>query len=269
MTHPVRIRLANCTLAGDVSGPEGARWVVLLHALSASRAMWEGLMPALTAQHRVLRLDARGHGESTAAPAPYRMHDLVGDVVSAMDQFDIAKADVVGLSMGGMTALGLALDHPGRVRRAICANGRAAFPPPVVAAWGARAAAVAEGGLAAVVEDTLSRWFTPATTRTRPAVIEAVRRMILATSPEGFRGCALALQGLDYDRRLGEISVPTLYLCGALDGAAPPDVMQAMATATPGASLTILPEAAHLSNIEAPEPFAAAVLGFLQPEVGA
>ena len=253
------------TLAARADGAIGKPWVVLAHALGCDMSLWDGLVPALTATHRVLRYDARGHGASDASPGPYSFDGLAGDMVAVMDHAGVEQADIIGLSMGGMTALGIALGHPGRVRRIVCANARAAFPPAGVTMWSDRAAAVAQGGMAAVVDDTLARWFVDATRTNRPEAIDHARRMILATSTEGYRGCAAALGSLDYLDRLGGIGCPALYIAGEFDGAAPPEAMATMAAATPEARFELLAGVAHISVLEAPDAFAGAVTAFLAP----
>ncbi|WP_431301081.1 3-oxoadipate enol-lactonase [Tabrizicola sp. BL-A-41-H6] len=265
MTAPVMVQTSATTLATRVDGAEGLPWLIMSNSLGADMSMWEAQLPALTAKRRVLRYDTRGHGASadSAPPGPYDFKDLTGDVIALMDHYGIDSADIVGLSMGGMTALGLAIDHGARVHRAVCANARAAFPPPGIAMWDQRSAAVAAGGMAAVADDTVDRWFTPATRNLRPELARHAMRMILATSPEGYMGCTAALKGLAYLSRLSEIAVPMLYIAGAEDTGAPPAAMAEMQAATPGAALVVLPDVAHISNIEAPEAFNAVVTGFL------
>jgi 3-oxoadipate enol-lactonase len=122
--------------------------------------------------------------------------------------------------------------------------------------------------MAAIAEETLTRWFTPLTAAERPALVQSARQMILATPPDGYRGCCGALEKLDYLNRLGTMRVPVLYLAGEADPAAPPAAMEDMAKATPGGQFVILPKAAHLSNLEEPVAFAAAVLRFLELDEG-
>lgn len=247
-------------LAVRLDGDAGLPWLILSNSLATDADLWDGQMPMLTAERRVLRYDTRGHGGSRVPHGPATMADLVGDVVALMDHFAIDRADVAGLSLGGMTAIGLALHHPHRLRRAVCACARAEFPEAGRAMWDSRAATVTAGGVAAIAEETLARWFTPAAD---PQVVAAARQMVLGTSDAGYLACVAALKGLDYARDLGKITVPMLYLAGGQDGATPPAVMQAMATATPGAQFSSLPDAAHIANMECPQAFNAALSAFL------
>lgn len=250
------VKSGDATLSVLIEGEAGKPWLLLSNSLAADLHMWDDQMPLLTRTHRVIRYDTRGHGQSSAPQGPYSFDMLVGDMVAVLDHAGSDKADVMGLSLGGMTALGLALAHPGRVGRMIVCDARADNPPPFVASWDDRIAAIQAGGMEAVVEGTLARWFSPdapQSPRDRAAA------MIRATSVTGYIGCARALQGLSYFKDLGNITAPVLYLAGAEDMGAPKDVMQAMADATPGATFVALPGLAHVPNMEAPAVFDAAI----------
>lgn len=250
-------------LATFVSGRSDGPWIVLSNSLGASQVMWRPQMPLFERHYRVLAYDARGHGDSEAPQGPYSMADLVGDVLALMDHYGIDKADVAGLSMGGMTGLGLALDHRDRLNRLICCDARADATPAFIQSWDQRIAAVEAGGMQAVLEGTMQRWFTQPFRERETAVMAEMRAMVLKTSVAGYVGCARALQGLDYLKRLGDITTPTLYVVGAQDEGTPPDVMRAMAEATPGARYVELPDAAHIANVNNPQAFNNAIGDFL------
>lgn len=247
-------------LSVRVEGHEGLPWLILSNSLATDMSLWDPQMPALLAQRRVLRYDARGHGTSPPPAGPSTMTDLVADVIGLMDHFGIGQADVMGLSLGGMTAMGLALHHPARVRRAVCACARAVFPEPGKALWDQRAALVAQGGVTAIADETLARWFTP---QVAAAIVDHARRMILGTSSEGYLSCVAALKGLNYADRLPQMQVQMLYLAGEHDGAAPPAVMSAMAGATPGSHYATVSAASHIANLEQSAAFTATVTPFL------
>lgn len=258
------VRSNGVDLATRVEGDEGRPWLVLLNSLATHAGMWDGVMPVLTRTHRVLRYDARGHGASGTPPGPYGFPDLVADLLGLMDQYRIGRADLLGLSMGGMTALGAAIHHGDRVRRVICCGARADAVPPFVANWDARIAAIRDaGGIEGVVEASLERWFTPAFRAAHPEAVTAAAAMIGTTDPRGYVACADALKRLDYKRSLGRVAAPALFVCGASDGAAPPAVMREMAALTPGSTYAEVDPGAHLFVIENPDGFGAAVGGWL------
>ena len=246
-----------------VDGDPGKPWIVLSNSLGANLSMWAPQIEALTRTHAVLRYDTRGHGGSDAPEGPYRFADLIDDVLGVMDAHDIEQAAFMGLSMGGMTGLGLALDHADRITRVVCADGRADAPEPFRAMWDQRIAAVESGGLAAIVEGTLASWLTEDWRAAHPEKLAAIRDMVLGNDPAGYIACCLALKELDYLRRLGEVAIPVLYVGGSHDKGASPETMQAMADATPGGVYREVPNAAHVANINAPDAFNFAIGSFL------
>lgn len=260
-----RVTLASgVTLNTKVDGSEDAPWLILSNSLGANLSMWDPQIDFLTKTYRVLRYDTRGHGQSDVPAGPYTFDDLVGDVVGLMDAKSIETAAFMGLSMGGMTGLGLSLNHADRISRVVCADGRADAPPPFVAMWDQRMAAVADGGLEAIADGTLGTWLTEAWRQAHPAETAAVRDMVTATNPDGYIACCKALQKLDYLKSLGAAKTPILYVGGSNDIGAAPEVMTAMADATPGGRFVEIPDAAHVANINAPKAFNAAVADFLE-----
>jgi 3-oxoadipate enol-lactonase len=251
-------------LAAVVSGREqGAPWLVLSNSLGATMMMWEPQLASLQQRYRILSYDARGHGASEAPPGPYAFDDLVADVIALMDRFGIGGASFMGLSLGGMTGLGLAIRHPDRLARLVCCDARADAPAPYVQGWNDRLAAVEKGGLAAIMPDTMERWFVERWRRENPDELRRFQEAFLATSRQGYRGCVAALQQLDYLKDLGQIRCPVLYVAGEKDMAASPATMQAMADATPQGQLAVVPDAAHLSCVDNGAAFRAAVAPFL------
>lgn len=261
MTEVERIAVNGATLAARVDGAAGKPWLVCSNSLACTLESWDGQMDTFTRTHRVLRYDTRGHGRSSAPGGPYSLATFVADLVRLMNHFGIKQADMVGLSMGGMTGLGLALTHPERLRSLVCCAARADAIPPFIESWNTRIAAIrAAGGMEGVVDFTIERWFTEGFRAARPDVIEQARGMIRACDTEGYIACAEALKGLDYKRGLGGIKAPVLYVAGASDGGAPPAAMKEMADLTPGARFVEIAPAAHIISMENPAAFNA-VLG--------
>jgi 3-oxoadipate enol-lactonase len=199
--------------------------------------MWDAQIDAFAATRRVLRYDTRGHGQSGAGKAPYDFDMLTGDILALFDALGIERADFVGVSLGGMTGLALALRAPDRVHRLVCSDARADAPEPYRAIWDANIARLHAEGLGALIEPTLARWFTGDFLRApeNAATLKGVRDMIAATSPTGYEGVGRLLQSLDLLGRLGDLGCPTLYVTGAADMAAPVAVVREMADRTPDA----------------------------------
>jgi 3-oxoadipate enol-lactonase len=262
MTAQLAVDRGGFKLAAYIDGQgEGAPWIVLSNSLGASAMMWEPQLELLGKRYRILRYDTRGHGASDAPPSPYSFADLVGDVIALMDHVGIAKASYMGLSLGGMTGLGLAIHNGDRFDRMVICDARADNPPAFVQSWDDRLAAMDKGGLAAILEASMERWFVERWRAAKPDKLAQFKEIYLLT--KGFRGCAEALKRLDYLKDLGRIAIPILYVGGAKDMGAPPEVMRAMAEATPGARFAEIPDAAHLPNVDNTEGFNAAIGAFL------
>ncbi len=247
------------SVAGD--GP----WLVLSNSLASDRGMWRRQLAELQARFTVLGYDTRGHGQSSVSEDEFGFDTLAADVIALMDHLDIERARIMGLSMGGMTGLALALAHPGRVERVVCCDARADAPDGFKAMWDGNIALLDSGGMDAVAERTMPRWFSPAF-RADPAnasLLTSVREMILRTPPEGYRKAARCLQTLDLLRSLGQVRRPVHFIVGELDPGAPLPVVQDMAARVAGAQVHVIPGAAHLSNLESPDAFLAAALAQL------
>ncbi len=237
-------------------------WLVLSNSLASDRGMWRPQLAALQARFTVLGYDTRGHGQSSVSEDAFGFDTLAADVIALMDHLGVDRARVMGLSMGGMTGLALALAHPDRVGRVVCCDARADAPDGFRAMWDDNIALLDSGGMDAVAERTIPRWFSPAF-RADPAnasMLASVREMILRTPPEGYRKAARCLQTLDLLRSLDQVSLPVHFIVGELDPGAPLPVVRDMAARVSGAGVHVIPGAAHLSNLENPDAFLAAAL---------
>ena len=246
-------------------GPRDAQVVVLSHSLAANLTMWEPQAQALSQDYRVIRYDTRGHGASEVPTGEYSFAQLTGDVIALLDTLGITRAHFAGLSLGGMTALGLALEYPTRIASICAANCTAQAPAGAAAMWDERINNARSQGMAALVEPTVKRWFTAEMLSTRADEVEPVRRMIATTPVAGYVGCGAALKTLAYRERLAELRLPALFIAGAQDAAVPVAVMADMHARVPGSRLLELP-AAHLSNLECAAAFNAALKDFLRAQ---
>ena len=249
-------------LAFDDSRGDGEP-VMLAHAIGCDRRMWDDLAARLAESFRVIRFDARGHGRSPVPPRPYSLGGLAGDACALLDRLAIGKAHWVGLSMGAMIGMAFALEHPERLGRLVLANTTSSYGPEGCAMWEARAKAVKEGGLEAIKDMVMSRYFSEGFRAARPDVVASVAKRFLATPTEGYLGCCDAIAELDFTADLSAIHNRTLVIAGAADAGTPPAMAEVIAGRIPGAQLCVIPEAAHLSAVEKPDEFAALVKAFL------
>jgi len=243
----------------DGHGP----WLTLSHSVGTSHAMWAPQMAALTAHYTVLRVDTRGHGGSASPPGPYHMRDLAGDVIALWDLLGVGKSHWLGLSMGGMIGQTLAISAPERLARVVLANTTGRGPQNAAALWADRAATARAKGMSAMVEGSLSRWFTEPYRLANPAVMASVRALIEGSNPDGYADCCIAIGAVDTLAALLQVRLPVLIIGGDSDQATTPQMAQALHEHLVGSQLCILEQAAHMSNFEQAERFNHAVLEFL------
>ena len=249
----------------QIDGPDGAPWITFSNSLATNVAMWDDQAALLAGDWRVLRYDQRGHGATDVTAPPYSFDLLASDVIALWDALGIKRSVFCGLSMGGTTGVGLAIDHPERLSAFAGCDLRYDSDAAFVKAWDERIAKAREGGMGGMAMPTATRWFTDAfaADAANKPVIDKICGMIRTTPLDGFIGCSNALQNIAYGERLDRITVPTLFISGEHDPAANPSYMGPMTEAVAGSSLIVIPDAGHISNMENPAAFNDGLTGFL------
>ncbi|MGE5523953.1 MAG: alpha/beta fold hydrolase [Rhodospirillaceae bacterium] len=239
-------------------------WVTMSHSLACNISMWDEQAALLVKNgYRVLRFDTRGHGRSPAPAGDYTLEQLADDVHELFAEVGITRTHWVGLSMGGMIGETYALKYPGVFQSMVLADTTSRRPRGADTMWGERIRVAREQGMDALVESTLARWFTVPYRKARPDVMKRIGEDIRNTPVAGFAGCCHAISKVDVLERLPEIQCRVLIMVGEHDHGTPPEMARQIHENLPGSSLLVIPSAAHLSNIEQPEIFNRALLGFL------
>lgn len=244
-----------------VDGPDGGLPVVFANSLGTDLRVWDAMLPLLPKGLRIVRYDKRGHGLSESFPAPYAMDDHVADLAALLDTLGISGAVVVGLSIGGLIAQGLAASRPDLVRALVLMD--TAHRIGTAESWNARIEAIRSGGLESIADAVMERWFSAAFRETRADDVLGWRNMMVRTPVEGYIGSCTAIRDTDYGVEAAALSVPTLALCGSNDLATPPDLVRATAALIPGARFELIDGPGHLPPVEAPERTAELVAGFV------
>lgn len=248
----------------EISGNDPHKpWVTLAHSLACNLTMWDGAVVALATRFNVLRYDTRGHGGSSCPSGAYTFEQMAGDVVGLLDALGIERTHFVGLSMGGMIAQHLVLLTPNRIDRLVISSSTSRMPPESAPVWEVRLAKARELGMAALVDETLGRWFTAGFAARHPETLARIGQQVLSTPVAGYSGCAEAIRRLDVTARIAAIRRPTLVIVGADDPGTPPALSETIAREIPGARLEVIPAASHLCCIEQPEVFNRLVTDFL------
>ena len=259
----MKIQANDIQINYELSGRDDAPVVMLSHSLASSLVMWNPQLDVLESNFKVLRFDTRGHGDSDAPGGKYTLEMLAADAVALLNALEIDAVHFVGLSMGGMIAQNLALDHGNRLKSLTLCDTSAIMPDEVQPIWQQRIDAAREKGLQDQVDETLERWFTPEYLSQNSLQVEMIRRQILATPVVGYIGCSEAIRYLDNLKRLSEIDIPTLIIVGEEDPGTPVAASEAMQDRISGSKLVVLPDARHLSNIEQSGAFNEALMDFL------
>jgi 3-oxoadipate enol-lactonase len=244
---------------------EGAeRPVLFLNSLGTDLRLWDKVIPQLPGI-RAIRMDTRGHGLSDCPPPPYGMGALVRDAEAVLEALGVTGAVVVGCSLGGMMAQGLAVKRPDLVAALVLSNTAARIG--TVEMWHERIVAVQAEGVAALAETVLARWFPPAFHAT--AEFAAWRNMLVRTPADGYAGCAAAIAGTDFYTPLSGLRLPVLGIAGSADGSTPPDLVRETVELVPGARFALIRGAGHLPMVDKAGEYAAALGTFLDGLPGA
>ena len=242
-----------------IPGPQGLVPMVLSNSLGTDHSLWDFQVAAFSRRHAVWRYDTRGHGESDKPHGDYSIGRLGKDLVAIIDAIGAGPVDLCGVSIGGMTALWVALHAPDRVRRVVLANTAAQIGDAGM--WSERINTVRTDGPRALADATMARWFTPEFRAARPEVVARFHSTIAQSDADGYAGCCAALRDADLRELAPRVACPALVVTGRHDPATPPAQGRWLAEQIPGARLVEL-DAAHLSNVERSAEFNAAVLNF-------
>ena len=244
-----------------LEGKLGLPVLMLSHSIGTDHAMWDPQVSSLLPYFQILRYDIRGHGASDAPSGDYTIEQLAQDALLLTDSLNIDKFAFCGISLGGAIGQWLASNGPARLSKVVLANASPQFGPP--ANWETRRTTVLRDGTAAIADLAMSRFFSPQQLGSSEA--SSVRSVLLGTDRTGYAGCCAALRDFNHTASLPKIQVPTLVIAGDRDVSTPwtghGDIL---AREIPGARSVQLP-AAHLSNLERPRSFTAALLDFLPP----
>jgi 3-oxoadipate enol-lactonase / 4-carboxymuconolactone decarboxylase len=256
------VSVGNTRLFYRLEGSPGKPVLVLSHSIGCDHGMWAPQVGDLLPHFQVLRYDTRGHGASDAPKGEYSIELLGRDAIALVDSLGIGNFAFCGLSMGGAIGQWLAINTPQRLTHLILANTSPYFHPH--SNWENRIRMVNEGGMAAIADMAMQRFFSPETLAPGDQYASSIRSVILGTNPVGYLGCCAALRDVDHRKLLPRVKIPTLVIVGDRDVSTPWDGHgEVLAQKICGARVVRLP-AAHLSNLSRARSFTTALLDFLQ-----
>ena len=244
----------------EVTGPEDGPPVVFANSLGTSLHLWDPILPYLPDGLRIVRFDKRGHGKSDVPDAPYTMGQLVSDAEAVCDAAKVQDALFVGLSVGGMIAQGLAVKRPDLIRAMVLPNTAAKIGNPKFRQD--RIDAVRAGGMAAIADSVITRWFGRDFCAT-PDMLPW-HKMLSDTPAEGYVGVCAAIAGTDFYTPTSGLRIPTLGIAGSEDQSTPPDLIRETVDLIPGSQFALMRRAGHLPCVEDPAGYARLLVDFMR-----
>lgn len=238
------------------------RPVVLLHCLGVDHRFWDYAGIPL-GRYSLIRYDLPGHGATPVPDQPFDIADLSEQLADVLAEERIARAHVVGISLGGLIAQRFAADHPDRVDGLVLVDTTPRYTDEMRAMWADRAATARSAGVAKLVDGLLAIWFTQDAIAGDGPGVRYVREALTRASGEGYALACEALSRADLRDVLGSIRARTLVVCGDADIPSFIDAARALHGAIPGAQLEWLPGARHAAPVERPERFGALLQRFL------
>lgn len=227
--------------------------VLFINSLGTDLRLWDRVLPPGV---QAIRYDLPGHGQSRVQ-GPFGMGDLVADAAALLDHLGVRDALVVGCSIGGMVAQGLAAERHDLVRAMVLTTTAAKIGTEAM--WADRIAAIRSGGIEAIADAVIDRWFSRSFADRAPW-----RAMLTRTTVDGYVGCCEAIAGTDLFDSTARLRLPTLAIAGSEDGSTPPDMVRETADLIPGSRFELIRRAGHLPSVEAPEKFAALIQEFIK-----
>lgn len=250
------------SLAFSDSETPSNRTIVFAGSLGSTYDMWADQLVALAPSARVIAYDHRGHGDSDVPLGPYSIDDLGMDALRLLDSLELDQVCFVGLSLGGMVGMWLAINAPHRLEKLVLLCTSAHMPD--AGPWLERSRAVREAGTASIAPMVVSRWLTEEFAETHPDLVEFMEQMVSNTSDEGYSACCEAIAALDLRDGLTDVNVPTLVIAAGNDPSTPAaTAVEPIAQAIPGAQYVVVEDAAHLVNMQQPAEISGLLRAFL------
>ncbi|MEX0344487.1 MAG: 3-oxoadipate enol-lactonase [Rhizobiaceae bacterium] len=243
---------------GDATKPV----IVFSNSLGTDFRIWDGVIDRLGGGIRTIRYDKRGHGLSEATPAPYAMTDHVNDLAALLDHLGVSGAAIIGLSVGGMIAQGLAALRPDLVSSLVLSD--TAHKIGTAEMWDERISAIRSGGFAALADTIMERWFTPEFRSPDNPDFVGYLGMLTSTNADGYTGTCAAIRDCDLTESTRALAIPALCIVGDQDGSTPPELVRSTAELIDGARFEVVAGAGHLPCIEQPAATTVLINDFLK-----
>jgi 3-oxoadipate enol-lactonase len=254
--------IGGITLHDASDGVQDGPPLVFINSLGSDLRIWDEVILPFTDRFAILRFDNRGHGLSDCPPGPYVMQNFIDDLAGLLDHQHIDSAVLIGISIGGMIAMGYAAVHPEKVKGLVlCDTGTKIG---TTAYWNERIDKLRQNGMDSLGDVLISRWLTPAFAQQHPTDYRGYRNMITHTPLSGYIATCEALREADLSTTAQTVAAKALVVCGSEDASTPPDLGRALASTLKDARFALIEGAAHLPCIDKSAQLAALIKDFLQ-----
>ncbi len=255
-------RINDVVLHYRLTGPADGPVLVFVNSLGTDARIWDEVVTHFAGRYLCLAYDQRGHGLSDIPAGDYRLADHLDDLEGLLDHCGAGRVVLVGVSIGGLIGQGFALRSPERlVGLVLCDTAPRVGNDDF---WAARMDAVERGGIAAIADGIMERWFSPGFRNGRPTELAGWRNLLLRSDPQGYVSTCATLRDTDLSGEIGAIECPTLVIAGDADLATPVELVRACANAIPGARFEVMAGVGHIPSIEQPDALAALIKRFLE-----
>ena len=249
------------TLHYTLDGVPAGGPLVFLNSLGTDLRIWDNVVPHFADRYALIRYDKRGHGLSDCPPGPYSLRGHTNDLAGLLAHLHVDEAVLIGDSVGGMIALDFAVSRPHQVKALVLCDTAAKIGTPEY--WNERIQSLRQHGLPYLAETILGRWFSPTFITQRPADYRGYFNMLTRTPLEGYIATCEAIRDADLRQAVQTLSAKSLVLCGAEDGATPPELGRELAESLPNARFELIEQAGHIPSLEQPAVLAAKINQFL------
>ena len=256
------VRVNDVVLHYELSGSRVLPLIVFSNSLGTDLRIWDLVVERLAGRYRMLRYDKRGHGLSETPPGPYRLSDHVNDLAALMEHLSLNRAAIVGLSVGGLIAQGMAASRPERVAALVLSNTSHKIGTDDV--WNERIRAVENDGLESIADMVLERWFSKPFRAPDNADFAGYKAMLTRSPAAGYAATCAAIRDADLTETTRAITLPVLCIAGDKDGATPPDLVRSTADLIGGAQFRLIENAGHIPCVEQPDEVADLISTFLK-----
>lgn len=256
------VTLNNLTVHYQVEGTPDAKSLVFINSLGTDLRIWDDVVTHFSGNYSIVRYDKPGHGMSDTPSGKHTIHDHAETLLGLLDKLDITSAILIGISMGGQIAQDFTIQHPDRVQALVLCDTAAKLGSSE--GWNQRIDGIKQKGMAGMATLILDRWFAPSYAQQHPADYAGYRNMLVRMPDDGYISACQALRDADMRDQVPTIQIPVLVICGAEDGATPPDVVQSLADALPQSQFEVVDGAGHLPCIEQPTVMTSLIEQFLK-----